>query len=147
MNSISFYNPDCPHTNLFDRHTNTQKIIDERQANLPLPDQPPKQSDWNSADERTVNVGAGGRSEDLTHEGLGSDTLRGPSTAASDVRVDGEAWQTNTANVGGREAKDNLGGIPNDAVTREAKNKSGLVDTTGQDYGYPQKSDPSSGLK
>ena len=28
------------------------------QANLPLPDDPPVASDWNSADARTVNIGA-----------------------------------------------------------------------------------------
>jgi len=32
-----------------------------------------------------------------------------------------------------------LGGIPNDAVTRDAKDKAGLVNTTGKDYGDPQK--------
>lgn len=32
-------------------------IISERQANLPLPEQPPTASDWNSADARNVNVG------------------------------------------------------------------------------------------
>ncbi|KAI4842890.1 hypothetical protein E4T44_07055 [Aureobasidium sp. EXF-8845] len=43
----------------------------------------------------------------------------------------------------GREGKDGLSAIPNDAVTREAKHKAGLADTTGKDYGYP-KNDPSS---
>jgi len=72
-----------------------QQIIDERQSNLPLPEQPPRASDWNSADERTVNVGSGGRSEDLSHSGLGGDTLREPAT---------------TDDVGntGRQAKDGL---------------------------------------
>lgn len=36
-----------------------QKIANA-QANLPLPEQPPTASDWQSADARTVNVGAGG---------------------------------------------------------------------------------------
>lgn len=114
--------------------TSKQDIIDERQANLPLPDQPPKASDWNSSDERTVNVGAGGRSEDLSHSGLGGDTLREPATA-------------DEVGTTGRQAKDNTGGIPSDAVTRDQKDHSGLADTTGKDYGYPQKNDPSSGLK
>lgn len=39
-----------------------------------------------------------------------------------------------------------VGGLPNDAVARDAKDKSGLVDTTKKDYGYPQKNDPSKGL-
>jgi hypothetical protein len=30
-------------------------LVDERKANLPLPDQPPVASDFNSADARTVN--------------------------------------------------------------------------------------------
>ncbi|KAF2102592.1 hypothetical protein NA57DRAFT_33482 [Rhizodiscina lignyota] len=110
-------------------------IIEERKANLPLPDDPPVQSDWNSADARTVNVGSGGQADDISY-GAGSDSMRGPATG------------TNVAGGDvGRTAKDNLSGLPNDAVTREAKNKPGLADTTGPDYGYPQKSDPSSGLK
>ncbi|PSN66189.1 hypothetical protein BS50DRAFT_409562 [Corynespora cassiicola Philippines] len=111
-----------------------QQIIDERQANLPLPDQPPQASDFNSADARTVNVGAGGRQEDLSHSGLGGDTLREPAT-------------TDTVGSTGRQAKDGLSGIPNDAVTRDQKDHSGLDQTTGKDYGYPQKNDPSAGVK
>jgi hypothetical protein len=114
--------------------------IDEVKSNLPLPEQPPKASDWNSADERNVNVGSGGNA-------ASGGQLRDPATGGSAVRADAEALKTNTTAGGGREAHDNLGGIPNDAVTREAKHKSGTVDTTGKDYGYPQKSDPSSGLK
>lgn len=111
-----------------------QQIIDERQANLPLPDQPPKASDWSSSDERNVNVGAGGRAEDLSHSGLGGDTLREPATS-------------DTVGSTGRQAKDGLSGIPNDAVTRDKKDHTGLAETTGKDYGYPSKNDPSSGLK
>jgi hypothetical protein len=55
--------------------------------------------------------------------------------------------KTNTAIGAGRQAKDGLSGIPNDAVPRGSKNKEGLEDTTGKDYGYPQKNDPSSGTK
>lgn len=118
-------------------------IIAERQANLPLPDQPPVASDWNSADASTVNVGSGGQAAGFS---AGNDGLREPATGDSSVRTDGEARGTNTLtqNVG-REGKDNLGGIPSDAVTRDAKDKVS-ADTTGKDYGYPQKSDPSSGL-
>jgi hypothetical protein len=75
-------------------------LVDERKANLPLPEQPPVESDFNSADARSVNVGSGG------------------------VET-GEM-----ATGGAREAKDGLGGIPNDAVAREAKGKGGLSDTT-----------------
>lgn len=124
-----------------------REIIEERKANLPLPDQPPTESDWNSADANNVNVGSGGQAGDISY-GSGSDSMREPATGDSAARRDGEEWKTNVAggNVG-REAKDDLGGLPNDAVTRDAKNKPGLADTTGQDYGYPQQSDPSSGVK
>ena len=116
-------------------------IIQERQANLPLPDQPPVQSDWNSANENTVNVGSGGVSDTFSK---GNDSLRGPVTGDSAVRTDGDAYSTNTLGQGvGREGQDNLGGVPNDAVTRDAKGKTGTADTTGKDYGYPQKNDPS----
>ena len=99
--------------------TSKADIIEERKANLPLPDQPPTASDFNSSDARTVNVGAGGVSEDLSHSGLGGSTLREPAT--------GDVSST------GREASDGLKGIPNDAVTRDAKDKAGLAQTTGKD--------------
>ncbi|KAF2746298.1 hypothetical protein M011DRAFT_91762 [Sporormia fimetaria CBS 119925] len=106
-------------------------VIDERKANLPLPEDPPVASDFNSADARTVNVGSGGQESGLTHEGLNS-TLREPAVGGASAQA-------------GRQGKDGLDGIPNDAVTRDAKDKAGLAQTTGKDYGYPQKSDPSSG--
>ena len=118
--------------------------IEKTKANLPLPEQPPVASDWNSADARNVNVGAGGVQEDLSHSGLGGDTLRSPATGDSAVRTDGDANKTHTAIGGGRVGVD---GIPNDAVPRGSKNKEGLEDTTNKDYGYPQKNDPSSGNK
>lgn len=114
-------------------------LIAERQANLELPEQPPVASDWNSADASTVNVGSGGVSDTFSK---GNDALRGPATGDSAAR---NADSTLGSKVG-REAEDNLGGVPNDAVTRDAKNKTGTADTTGKDYGYPQKNDPSSGL-
>ena len=70
---------------------NKADIIAERQANLPLPDQPPTASDFNSADQRTVNVGSGGLSG-------GADALREPATGASQGV--------------GRQAVDGLGGLP-----------------------------------
>lgn len=112
-------------------------LIAERQANLPLPDQPPVASDWNSADATKVNVGSGSVSDSIN---TGNGALREPATGDSSVR---SADSTLGAGVG-REGKDGLGGIPNDAVTRDAKNASGTTETTGKDYGYPQKSDPSS---
>nr|POE49265.1 hypothetical protein CFP56_32415 [Quercus suber] len=112
-------------------------LIEERKANLPLPDDPPTSSDFNSSDARTVNVGSGSLSGN-TESGL-----RDPSTGDSSARVDGNSFGVNTA---GTDVGRVPGGIPNDAVTRDAKDKAGLEDTTNQDKGYPQKSDPSSGL-
>lgn len=107
-----------------------QEITDERQANLPLPEQPPRPSDWNSGDERTMNVGPSGREDDISASRRGPETLREAATGESDIRVSGEEWKTNTAASGaGREAKDNLQGLPNDAVTRETRNKASTVET------------------
>ena len=101
-----------------------QDIIDERKANLPLPEQPPTASDWNSADARNVNVGSG--EQGLSQEGLATNE---------------------SLSSRGRQGEDNLDGIPNDAVTRDKKDHSGLANTTGKDYGYPSKNDPSSGIQ
>ncbi|QPG97250.1 hypothetical protein C2857_006032 [Epichloe festucae Fl1] len=54
--------------------------IAQVQANLPLPEQPPTASDWQSADARNVNVGSG-----KTEAPIGTDTgaqsgLREPAT-------------------------------------------------------------------
>lgn len=87
--------------------TGNQQAVNEAQANLPLPDQPPAASDMKSSDVRTMNVGSGAVSSDAS-----SSTV-------------------------GREGHDGLEGIPNDAVTRDAKDKKGLAQTTGEDYGTP----------
>ena len=100
--------------------------VNEAQSNLPLPEQPPVASDFNSSDARTVNVGSGGQEASISS---GAGALREPA-------IGGEG-------ASGREAKDGLGGIPNDAVSRDQKDHKGLTDTTGKDYGYPQKNDPS----
>ncbi|KAJ5975669.1 hypothetical protein N7481_009376 [Penicillium waksmanii] len=80
---------------IIDQNTNKSKQIDETKANLPLPEDPPVASDWNSSDERTVNVGSG-RLEGPISTGA-DDALRGPSTAASSVRVSGDELHKNTA--------------------------------------------------
>lgn len=113
-------------------------VIKERQANLPLPDQPPVQSDFNSADASTVNVGSGGVSDTFS---VGKDSFREPATGDSAVRTDPSVPHTNTLSQGvGREGLE--GGIPNDAVARGSKGKDGLKDTTNPDSGYPQTNDP-----
>lgn len=92
----------------------SESLVDERKSNLPLPDQPPVASDFNSADARTVNVGSGGQEAGISS---GSGSLREPATG--------------NASGAARQAKDGLSGIPNDAVTRDQKNHSGLEQTTG----------------
>jgi hypothetical protein len=115
---------------------NKADLIEERRSNLPKPEDPPVKSDFNSTDPSTVDVGSGRVSDGFSH---GNDALREPATGDSAAR---SADATLGQGVG-REGKDGLSGIPNDAVTREAKHKAGLADTTGKDYGYP-KNDPSS---
>lgn len=73
------------------------ELIEERRTALPLPEDPPVASDWNSLDGRKTNVGSGSVQSDVSY-GNGSETgLRGPATAESSVRTDGETWKTNTA--------------------------------------------------
>ena len=85
--------------------------INEAQSNLPLPEQPPVASDFNSSDASTVNVGSGGNA------------------ASTDS---GASALGDRQGAAGRETKDGLGGIPNDAVSRDAKDHKGLADTTKQ---------------
>jgi hypothetical protein len=106
-------------------------IIAERQANLPLPDDPPGPSDFNSADQRTVNIGKNDVAAGALTE---NDALREPATGDSAVRADPDETKTNVQGMSkvGREGEDNLGGLPNDAVTRNKKDTAGLADTTNQ---------------
>lgn len=97
------------------------EIIAERQAGLPLPEQPPVASDWHSADGRTVNVGSGRVSSDVSHGGGSESGLRGPATGESSVRADGEEGKTNTPDLSGvgRQGMDGLEGLPEDALAKE----------------------------
>jgi len=82
---------------LLSEQENKQETIDRVKANLPLPDQPVggASADLQSADGRTVDVGSGGVNVKLgTHS---SEGLRGPATAESSVRTDGEELKKNTA--------------------------------------------------
>ncbi|KAL6708614.1 hypothetical protein ACN47E_002595 [Coniothyrium glycines] len=94
------------------------KAVDKAKSNLPLPEEPPAASDWNSADARTVNVGTGGHESDISYDGA----LREPAI--------GDAGHA------GREARDGLKGIPNDAVTRDQRHHPGLEQTTHKDFGH-----------
>ncbi|KAI1808872.1 hypothetical protein F4811DRAFT_499268 [Daldinia bambusicola] len=81
--------------------------IEEVRTNLPLPEQPPTASDWNSADARNVNVGSG-RVESDVSTGAGSTSgLREPASK-QDVDLSGV----------GRQGKDNLEGPPKDAKAK-----------------------------
>lgn len=106
-------------------------IIAERQANLPLPDDPPGPSDFNSADARNVNISS---SDVATGDLSTSDgALREPATGDSAFRADADDLKTNVQGArAGREGADNLGGLPNDAVSQGKKNTQGLADTTNQ---------------
>ncbi|UZP35835.1 hypothetical protein NXS19_003651 [Fusarium pseudograminearum] len=64
--------------------SNDQKIA-EVQANLPLPDQPPTASDWQSADARNVNVGAGKVEGSVGTDAHAQSGLREPATKGEEV--------------------------------------------------------------
>lgn len=77
------------------------ETVAERQASLPLPEQPPVPSEWQSADARNVNVGSGIVGSDVTYGNAGGEGgLRGLTTADIRVRVDGEEWKANTVPSG-----------------------------------------------
>ncbi|KAK7751881.1 hypothetical protein SLS62_006182 [Diatrype stigma] len=81
-----------------------QDEIEQTRQNLPLPDQPPVASDWQSADATKVNVGAGAQSSDVS-TGAGAESgLREPASK-KDVDLSGV----------GRQGKDGLEGPPKDA--------------------------------
>ncbi|BCR97100.1 uncharacterized protein AKAW2_30419A [Aspergillus luchuensis] len=103
---------------IIDENTDKQAQIDKTQSNLPLPEDPPRASDWNSMDQRTVNVGSGGREGPVSGEN--NSALREPATASSSVRVSGEEYHKNTQPMSGvgRQGKDNLEGLPRDALYR-----------------------------
>ncbi|KAI1429127.1 hypothetical protein F5Y12DRAFT_710339 [Xylaria sp. FL1777] len=80
------------------------KKVEAARTNLPLPEQPPVESDWNSADARNVNVGSGAVESDISTGGGSTSGLREP---ASKKDVD-------LSSVG-RQGKDNLDEPPKDA--------------------------------
>lgn len=84
-----------------------QSKIDRVQANLPLPEQPPVASDWQSMDETKVNVGSG-RVE--SHTGTGPHSTAG----VREPPVNTETAEEEMSKIG-REGKDELPGPPKDA--------------------------------
>ena len=102
---------------MVNENTDKSKQIDEVQSNLPLPEQPPTASDWQSFDERNVNIGKRGPDEPPSDE-YNDSALRGAATTASSVRTSGEEWHKITeplSNVG-RQGKDDLDSLPRDAL-------------------------------
>lgn len=96
------------------------EVIEERRSGLPLPEDPPVASDWDSNDVSKVNVGSGGVESDVSYGG-GSSSLRGPATSDSSVRTDGETFNTHAAQPSGgvgRQGHDNLDGLPQDAKAK-----------------------------
>ncbi|KAJ9294367.1 hypothetical protein DTO271G3_6942 [Paecilomyces variotii] len=103
---------------VIDKNTDKAKEIDERKANLPLPDQPPTASDWQSADGKITGTGSGQFESPVSGEN--NSALRGPATAGSSARVDGEEFkkETQPGSGVGRQAKDQLDDLPKDAQAR-----------------------------
>lgn len=93
-------------------------IVEERKSGLPLPEQPPVASDFNSSD-ASIAQGSGAIS--------GTTGQTGPETAESSVRVDGNVTKTNTA-PGPDAARGTP--LPNDAVAQGSKQKADLANTT-----------------
>ncbi|KAK0636160.1 hypothetical protein B0T17DRAFT_518305 [Bombardia bombarda] len=77
--------------------------IAEAQSNLPLPEQPPVASDWQSADTRNTGVGSGSISSGVSTGDGSTSGLREPATKSSEA--------TDMSGIG-RPGKDNLGSAP-----------------------------------
>ncbi|KAJ6178554.1 hypothetical protein N7519_009015 [Penicillium mononematosum] len=75
-----------------DQNTNKPAEIEKTKANLPLPDQPPVASDFNSLDQRTTDVGSGRFEFPPDNSGL-----REGAAASSSARVDGKEMHKTTA--------------------------------------------------
>lgn len=87
--------------------SNANKIA-EAQSNLPLPEQPPVASDWQSSDARNVNVGSGRDVTSGVSTGAGETSgLHEPASKNADVDLSGV----------GRQGKDGLEGLPKDATS------------------------------
>ena len=89
-------------------------LIAERRANLPLPEDPPVQSSWNSADARTVNVKASEKQPELSNSEASATALHEPASKESGVR---DADGVDLSDVG-RQGKEGLNGPPKDAIKK-----------------------------
>lgn len=82
--------------------------VEQNRQNLPLPDQPPVASDWQSADATKVNVGTGAQASDVSTGAGATSGLREPASKNEDVDLSGV----------GRQGKEDLEGPPKDAKAR-----------------------------
>ncbi|KAK1968770.1 hypothetical protein LY78DRAFT_654846 [Colletotrichum sublineola] len=82
--------------------------IDEVKSHLPLPEQPPVASDWQSADARNVNVGSGRTEAPISGDKPAASALRDPS---STTNIDFSSV--------GRQAVEGLDAPPQDAAARK----------------------------
>ncbi|KAM3528933.1 hypothetical protein MY4038_005641 [Beauveria bassiana] len=83
--------------------------IDRVKANLPLPEDPPRAPDFNSADARTTNVGSGRTEAPLGTEDASTAGLRGPNTKRSE--------NVDMSNIG-RQGVEGLSQPPKDAASK-----------------------------
>ncbi|RJE19824.1 hypothetical protein PHISCL_07836 [Aspergillus sclerotialis] len=102
---------------IVDQSTDKSKEIEERKANLPKPEPPPITP---PRDERAVGVGSGAHEGPLSGQNDTSNTQYGPATAGSSVRESGSELHKDTQPMAdvGRQAKENLEGLPKDALRR-----------------------------
>ncbi|WPH02589.1 Hypothetical protein R9X50_00545400 [Acrodontium crateriforme] len=85
--------PDAPALqSIVDSAVDKNARIENRKANLPLPEQPPRPSDFNSAD---ASINATGAQVRDAAARAPRDVAEEPKTGPSAVRVDGEVWKTN----------------------------------------------------
>lgn len=104
----------CIFQSIIDTNVDKWKEINERKANLPLPEDPPTASDWESAD---IKIGDGSGRLEGPVSGENNSSLRWPDTASSSARISGREYKTNTEpgpDVG-RQGKDGLSDLPWDA--------------------------------
>ena len=76
------------------RQKSKAEIIDERKADLPLPEDPPVASDWNSVDERNVNIARGSKDSEIATRAAAETSINGvmpPAREGSGIREEREA--------------------------------------------------------
>ncbi|KAH8809384.1 hypothetical protein F5884DRAFT_795485 [Xylogone sp. PMI_703] len=71
---------------IIDQNTDKAAEIEERKANLPLPEQPPVASDWQSLSQEGTGTGQGGSREGPI-AGENNSALREPASVESSVRT------------------------------------------------------------